>query len=384
MPFWDTMDRLVDDSGAHIDSLSGMISLKPDVPLIRRYLQGPAPGWMAVSRGAALGLSVLMALNLMEVFVHSTSSVTNWLTNLRPLTQPIGITILAMAATSLLMFAMKPELPGPVQFASLALMMTFIGCCGRELWQLSDQIVSHQRTTAMIRPLGILMLYSVAGIGVINGNRESVRGHSSLISILVSVLLTIVGFAVVTVQTGGLSDPLPRQPAPAILVIGERLEEGGKLTEEVIDRLATGCRLVIEKRGRLLILSGQAEVKAMRSLAVSEGVPEDQIVTDENGASLDASLLFAAKRPELQRDPELVAISHWYHLARIRLLGRRAGLEILAIGAEQKHALFNQNMLVAQEVGSLLATLCEPAINFARNAPPEPSSRANGLDADLE
>ena len=99
--------------------------MKTDVPALKRFANLPAPGWLAVSRGAGFGLAILLGLNLMEVFVHSTSAVENWLTDLRPLSQPMGITVLAMASTSLLMFGMRPALPGPVQFATFLFVAVF-------------------------------------------------------------------------------------------------------------------------------------------------------------------------------------------------------------------------------------------------------------------
>jgi len=336
------------------------------------FYGGPAPGWLAVSRGAALGFSGLLVLNLLEVFVHSTSAVQNWFTRLDPLTQPVGITVLSMAATALLMFAMRPALPGPVWLASIGTVVVLAGFCGKELWQISQSVPEPMRTTAMARPLGIVMLLAVAGMGILLGNASSVRGRSSFLAILFSSILTIAGFAVVTIQSGGVSDSLPSAPVPVILAFGCPLDSDGKPSEELTDRVKTASGLLLEKQGDMLVFSGAHDAEfvsrndAMQELATEAGVADSSIVMNPNVGNTAASIQFLESLPELKEDRRIIAVSHWYELSRIRLLARRSGLAVSAIAAEQEHALFNQNRLVAREVADLLKTLCEPAVEFGR------------------
>lgn len=341
---------------------------------------------MAVSRGSALGISCLLVLNLLEVFVHSTSSVENWFSNLQPLTQPVGITVMAMAAMALLMFSMRPALPGPVWFTSMGSVLMLTGFCGREIWQISHSVPEPMRTTVMARPMGIVMLLSVAGIGIAAGNARSVRGRSSFLAILSSSILAVIGFAVVTVQSGGFSDSLPTMEAPLILVFGCKLDSDGKPTEALTDRVKTASQLLLEKHGKLLVLSGTqedgsvSEPNAMQDVATAAGVASTLILLDPNGTNTAASVRFAASLPELRADRRIIGVSHWYQLARIRLLARRLGLTPVAIAAEQEHALFNQNMLVAREVVDVLSAFCEPAIELSRGFV-RPAD-ASGIDQD--
>ena len=48
------------------------------------------------------------------------------------------------------------------------------------------------------------------------------------------------------------------------------------------------------------------------------------------------------------------------------MLGRQAGLQVIAVPAEQQHALFNQNRLYAQEVAAFLKACCESARKLAQ------------------
>lgn len=348
--------------------------MKTDVPALKRFAIAPAPGWLAVSRGAGFGLAILLGLNLMEVFVYSTSAVENWLTDLRPLSPPMGITVLAMASTSLLMFGMRPALPGPVQFATFVFVAVFTGFCGRELWQISRIASEPDRTTAMIQPLGILMLFAVSAVGILAGNSDAARGHSSCIAIFVSTLLTVLCFAVVTVQSGGLSDVKPSESVRTVLVIGGQLNANGQLSEELTDRVTTGCRLITEESAERLLLAGGSEIPAMRALALESEVPEEKIDLDSESGSIESSIRVAASQIKDDSDKRIVVVSHWFELARIRNSAKRAGLQVTAVAAEQKHALFNQNLRVAREVVSLLKSLCDPTIAYLRNSPADPAN----------
>jgi len=348
--------------------------VKTDVPALKRFVDLPAPGWLAVSRGAGFGLAILLGLNLMEVFVHSTSAVENWLTDLRPLSQPMGITVLAMASTSLLMFGMRPALPGPIQFATFVFVAVFSGFCGRELWQISRIASEPYRTTAMIQPLGVLMLFAVSAVGILAGNSDSVRGRSSWIAIFVSTILTILCFAVVTVQSGGLSDSKPPESVPTVLVIGGQQAANGNLSEELTDRVATGCRLITEKSGDRLLLSGSSETQAMKALALESKVPEEKIDVNSESGDIQSAIHVVASATDAESDKRVIIVSHWFELARIRNAAKRDGLQVTAVAAEQKHALFNQNLRVAREVVSLLKSLCEPTAAYLRNSPAGPAN----------
>ena len=347
--------------------------MKTDVPALKRFTNLPAPGWLAVSRGAGFGLAILLGLNLMEVFVHSTSAVENWLTDLRPLSQAMGITVLAMASTSLLMFGMRPALPGPVQFATFLFVAIFTGFCGRELWQISRIASEPDRTTAMIQPLGILMLFAVSAVGILAGNSHAARGHSSWIAIFVSTVLTILCFAIVTIQSGGLSDVKPSEFVPKVLVIGGQQNANGELPEELTDRVTTGCRLIKEKSGDRLLLVGGSEIQAMKSFALESNVPEEKIVVNSESGDIESAIRIAASATDGESDKKVIIVSHWFELARIRIAAKRAGLQVTAVAAEQKHALFNQNLRVAREVVLLLKSLCQPTVAYLRNSPAGPA-----------
>jgi len=349
--------------------------LKPDAPAITRILNDSAPGWMAVSRGAALGLSCLVMLNLMEVFVYSTSAADNWLTNLQPLTQSAGIACMAMFATSLLMFALRPALPAPVLLASLALLALFVGFIGKDLWQISQHVVGAPRTTAMIAPLGIFMLLAVTGMGILAGNTDSAQGRSSLLFILLNGGLTLLAFGIVTVQSGRLSDALPETSASVILVSRSIDGSTDDLSVDLSYRLQTASQLLLESHGKLLVVfgtspePGESVSDPVRTFLLDAGVAESQILADVDSSDAAAALKHAAGLPQLQSDRRIIVIGEWHELARIRLLAKRLGLSVTAVPAKDQDQSAVSGMKLAQEIVALAACLTEPAIRFLQNSP---------------
>ncbi len=354
----------------------------PVINGLSRIYNGPAPGWLAVSRGAALGLSALIVFNLLEVFTYSTSPVENWFVSFHPLPPPIALTVLTMAATALILFAIRPALPGPVWLVAFVVVLGFAGLFGRELIKNSQSLPESIRSTAMIQPLGIAMLFVVAGIGIFFGNSDALKGSSSFLAIVASAALTIVGFAVVTVQSGGLADVIMDKPVPAIVVLGCPLGNDGMPTEALVDRIATASQLLTERAGTILVLSGgdvasDSKSSSMAELALEAGASETSIVTDLSGQTGALSLQFAAALPELEKDRRVIVVSHWYELARLRILARRQGVRVFAVPANQRNALFGQNMLVAKEVAAFLQCICEPAVIIVRSStqPTTPSGK---------
>lgn len=353
---------------------------------------------MAVCRGSALGLCVLLILNLAEIFIHSTSPVDNWLCNIRPVPNQVAIGFLAMGATCLLLFSMRPALPGPVWFSTGAIVLMFVAGCGREIWTIQQTVPEPDRITAMLKPLGVTMLFLVAGIGVLTGNSTAVQGRSSFFAIITSAGLAFVSFAVVAVQSGGLSDGLPETTVPFAFVQGAPPNSDGTATDELTDRMTTAVDLVKDRKARKLYLNSGSSAdndsagESMKLIAIAAGLEESSIVLNDTGrgdSDIRTAIAALSQQPELKNKRDAIVIDHWYELARCRMLAKRNGLSPIGIAAHQQHALFNQNTLVAKEVLALMKTLCDPAVQFVKGiaSGASPDTTADGeseVDKDAE
>jgi hypothetical protein len=339
---------------------------------------------MAACRGAALGLAVLLGFNLLEVFACGTESADSWICSLSPASGSVGIVVLAMAATALLLFAMHPALPGPVWMTALGVVLLFCAAIGRDLWNASQILPQSDRTTALIRPVGVLMLLCVAGVGILTGRSDRVRGRSSWLMILMTALITIAAFCIITVQAGGRGDPLPAESVAMIVVVGDPLTADEQLSEVLLDRLRVVATLQADYGDAPVALCGVTEHSEELSadvrgeLTSTAGISEDRLILITGPAESAQVIRTIAARPELNENRRVILIAHWYQLARLRLLSRRSELAATLLAADQTHALFNQNLLVAKEVAATLISLADPGVQFLRGVavPAQPAPPA--------
>jgi uncharacterized SAM-binding protein YcdF (DUF218 family) len=104
------------------------------------------------------------------------------------------------------------------------------------------------------------------------------------------------------------------------------------------DRVRTAVDLYHAGAARVLIFSGgpgdgaTSEPAAMRALALSLGVAEADIVLDEGGLNTERTV---ANTAALLRGRgvggRVLAVSHFYHLPRVKMAYQRAGVEAYTV-----------------------------------------------------
>jgi uncharacterized SAM-binding protein YcdF (DUF218 family) len=164
-----------------------------------------------------------------------------------------------------------------------------------------------------------------------------------------AALATAAAFPIAQMAMFGGTDY--RRPAAAILVFGARAYPDGRPSDALSDRVRAAARLYHQGLAPLVIMSGGPgdgavhETEAMQLLAESLGVPRDRIVRDERGVNTRASIRNCSR---FTAGPVL-AVSHGYHLPRIKLEADRAGLALYTVPAPQGQPLRKLPIFVARE-----------------------------------
>jgi len=83
------------------------------------------------------------------------------------------------------------------------------------------------------------------------------------------------------------------------------------------------------------------ETEAMRRLAVKHGVPDEDILIDEDGLNTRASTRNTIEQFQLHEQrhthrPRVLVVSNFYHIPRIRMTFAQEGLQVYSIPAKQK------------------------------------------------
>ena len=154
----------------------------------------------------------------------------------------------------------------------------------------------------------------------------------------VGAAAVLLGFA--QVAAFGATDY--RAPADAILVLGAKVQADGRPSGSLLDRTRTACALWREGLAPVLVLSGgrdpavpASEPEVMRRIAHDEGVPDAALILDEDGVNTAASVRFVAGLARERGWHRVLAVSHGYHLARVRLLADREGLVVRTVPAAE-------------------------------------------------
>jgi len=161
----------------------------------------------------------------------------------------------------------------------------------------------------------------------------------------------------------GLTDY--RRPADAIVVYGCRAYADGRPSQALADRVNTACDLYHQGLAPRIVMSGGPgdgdihETQAMKDYAVSLGVPADAILRDNHGLdtqstadNLRAVLEHDAPSAGDARPATLLAVSHDYHLPRVKLTLEREGFVAYTVPAEIRRGLPSKPYLMARETAA--------------------------------
>jgi uncharacterized SAM-binding protein YcdF (DUF218 family) len=171
----------------------------------------------------------------------------------------------------------------------------------------------------------------------------------------------LLGSAIVfpLVQVIGFGSTDYRRSADVIVVFGARAYADGRPSQALSDRVRTACELYRKGYARTLIFSGGpgdgaiSEPQAMRRQAISLGVPDEAIHLDERGLSTvatDHNTVPFLRDRNLRR---VLAVSHGYHLPRLKIAFRRAGYDVYTVPAKETRRLRAEPLRVMREVPAL-------------------------------
>ncbi len=146
-------------------------------------------------------------------------------------------------------------------------------------------------------------------------------------------------FPVAQMVAFGMTDY--RRPADAAVVFGCLAYPDGRCSAPLSERVRTACGLYHEGAVKQLIFSGGPtrgeinETDAMLNLARQLDVPESAIVCDPVGLNTASTVTNTVTLFERYQYNRVLAVSHFYHLPRIKLAYLRAGVQVYTVPAQR-------------------------------------------------
>lgn len=173
------------------------------------------------------------------------------------------------------------------------------------------------------------------------------------ILVLGALILLTINLTVVLGTRADIRNPDKEEDYLYALILGAKVHEGGILSDMLRDRMDAGIALYKEGSVKKLLLSGDnsgkwGEVTAMKEYAMQNGVPEADIIMDEEGFSTYESL---SRAKQVYGIEKLVIVTQKYHLYRALYIAKH--MDITAVGCDA--ALHSYGGQLYREIREILA-----------------------------
>jgi len=313
----------------------------------------------SIARGFALSLGVFTLINVLGEFQSPGFDANLWWIDLRFATPAVQQVLLTATGGGLITFALFPQwMPcrGYLLNGMLVLLLAVSGC---NAWTFHQLVRNGVVRTGFPIPLSGAV-FVILGLVIWAANQRAMfatarRFDQGVVGL--TVICSSILFPLAQMLCFGLTDY--RRPADVIVVFGCRVFADGTPSLALSDRVKTGVELYQAGLASRLFFSGGPgegvvhETDAMRQLALKLGVPEYAIETDRSGLNTHETVRNLVASRAGVRPPRLLAVSHFYHLPRIKLSFRRAGWEVFTVPARESRRLLYLERYLAREIAAL-------------------------------
>lgn len=166
--------------------------------------------------------------------------------------------------------------------------------------------------------------------------------------------LAAAGLPALLVFTFGVTDYA--RSADAVVVFGAKAHADLTPTQALRERTRAAIGLYRSGRVATLVFSGgPGEPETMRRMALSEGVPDSAIVLDDGGLNTRATASALSDLARQRGWRRVLAVSHYYHLPRVKLACLQAGIDVRTVPCEPEQRLSKEPLYVLRECVGLYA-----------------------------
>ncbi|MEP7218869.1 MAG: YdcF family protein [Bacteroidota bacterium] len=316
-----------------------------------------------IVRGLALFLGAFTLLNIIGDLVTGFDGNTWWI-DLHPIPWRIGEMLLGLLSGVLIAYALRPRMRPwrrwlTIGVAGITGVVTLGNAIGFHILLARGDLPS-----AFPIPFSLFMTAMIGTIVAAIIGRIADTAAMQALPIAATVFVSLIVFPLMQMLCFGRTDY--RRPADAIVVLGARAYANGAPSLPLADRVRTACELYQQHLAPVLIFSGGdgdgaiSEPESMRRMAIRLGVPESAIILDPKGVNTQATIDNTI--PILRRigARRVMAVSHFYHLPRIKMAYQQEGREVLTVPARESRTLLAIPVYIGREVLGLWGYYLRP------------------------
>lgn len=317
-----------------------------------------------ITRAFSAFLGGFGLLGILGEWIRPGLSLNLWWIDLRFLPDPLGEAFLAAASATLVAFSVAPKLSVSRRCATLAALLPLFAACAYNAMQFYLLEFSGLISNPMHLPASALIAAGLAWTYLEIWRTKSPPNARPAFSWKVPAFLTafVFTFPVMQMLCFGKTD-YRRAEMDAIVVFGGRVYADGRPSDALADRMNTAIALYHESKAPLPFLSGGPgdgafhETDVMQGMAVAQGVPVEAILLDRDGWNTAATVRNAAQKLGLEKSSRVLAVSHFYHLPRIKMAFQAEGVEAFTVPAKENYLLTKMPIFMAREVVAYWAYL---------------------------
>ena len=326
--------------------------------------------FLAFARGIAFFIGGFSLLNILGQMRFPGFDANHWWIDFRPVPAAAARLFLMAASVFLIAYSCNPRMSRWRRGFTLglvgALLINTVRNTAHFYLLLARGRITAGCPVAFSLLVGMGLVVVLLGVLAARAKPDIKTRLSAKVVFAITIIVCLVGFPLGQMFCFGKTDY--RREAEAIVVFGARVYTDGRCSDALADRVRTGCRLYQSGLAKLLIFSGGPgdgeahETEAMRRMAIKLGVPEEAIVMDREGVSTRATVRNTCEMFERMGMGRVLAVSHFYHLPRIKMSYQRRGREVLTVPARESYVLTEMPKYILREVAALWVYYLRPLV----------------------
>jgi vancomycin permeability regulator SanA len=312
-----------------------------------------------IARVIALFAGLFTLVNLLGNLMWPGFDASIWWISFEKLPVWFSQSALAVFAVTMLAFALWPR-PGPGRsLFTAAVALIFAGAAFVNAFGFYRLAAADRISAGFPIPFSLVVFAGMLFLARAAWRADYKPGNIGFAPVAAGAALLALLFPLCLMLFFGNTDY--RCPADAVVVFGARAYAKGRLSDALEDRIRTACDLYHSGMAKRLILSGGkgdgdvTEASAMRRYALRHGVAANDIFIDDNGLNTEATVRDTLPLLHRLGAHRVLAVSHFYHLPRVKLAYERAGIDVYTVPAHQAHILVKLPLNMAREAAAFWA-----------------------------
>jgi vancomycin permeability regulator SanA len=311
-----------------------------------------------LSRGLSLFFGSFLLLGIFERSV-SGSDATEWFLTWLGLGGIWTDLLIGSAGTALMLYAIRPRMSewrARSTISAIAFLMSLTIANAAGFWMLLSQEKIFPAVPVPLSLVFTAMLMAVLLGACKNSDSEEIRASREWGKISLVVAAAVFIFPILQMLFFGKTDY--RRRADAAVVFGARVYADGRLSDALSERVRTACELYRQGLVKKLIFSGGPgegrvhEAEAMKTLALSLGVKEADILLDFAGVNTETTVRNTAVIAARHNFNRILAVSHFYHLPRVKTAFEKQHLTAYTVPAYEPQLLAKLPLFMTREVAA--------------------------------